>query len=167
MTSTFLKRTHHSAKLKITQDSLYRFIRLNIMALGRTCKPKRKSLPCFIIKKFREVPYQSMQFYSGSGYLKSHNNLDLEIKLMLPLKPDFSGTTYVPTSSSTRRVNSCIRGTCKAWTEQLFIISMIRAYTDFHTYELGVLFKAGNIFVFYLFILFLYLFYFIFFFLNF
>ena len=33
---------------------------------------------------------------------------------MLPLKPDFSGTTYVPTSSSTRRVNSCIRGTCKA-----------------------------------------------------
>ena len=25
-----------------------------------------------------------MQFYSDSGYLKSHNNLDLEIKLMLP-----------------------------------------------------------------------------------
>jgi len=44
--------------------------------------------------------------------------------------------------SSTRRVKSCIRGTCKAWTEQLFIISMIRAYTDFHTYVLGVLFKA-------------------------
>jgi len=88
-----------------------------------------------------------MQFHSGSGYLKSHNNLDLEIKLMLPLKPDFSGTTYVPTSSSTRRVNSCIRGTCKAWTEQLFIISMIRAYTDFHTYALGVLFKAWNFFL--------------------
>ena len=52
--------------------------------------------------------------------------------------------------SSTRRVKSCIRGTCKAWTEQLFIISMIRAYTDFHTYELGVLFKAWNIFFFYL-----------------
>ena len=49
-----------------------------------------------------------MQFYSDSGHLKSHNNLDLEIKLMLPLKPDFSGTTYVPTSSSTKRVNSCI-----------------------------------------------------------
>ena len=48
--------------------------------------------------------------------------------------------------SSTRRVKSCIWGTCKAWTEQLFIISMIRAYTDFHTYELGVLFKAWNIF---------------------
>ena len=30
-----------------------------------------------------------MQFYSSSGYLKSHNNLDLEIKLMLPLKPEF------------------------------------------------------------------------------
>ena len=27
--------------------------------------------------------------------------------------------------SSTRRVKSCKRGTCKAWTEQLFIISMI------------------------------------------
>jgi len=88
-----------------------------------------------------------MHFYSGSGYLKSHNNLDLEIKLMLPHKPDFSGTTYVPTSSSIRRVNSCIRGTCNAWTEQLFIISMIRAYTDFHTYELEVLFKTWNIFV--------------------
>ena len=25
-----------------------------------------------------------------------------------PTQPDFSGTTYVPTSSSTRRVNSCI-----------------------------------------------------------
>ena len=63
--------------------------------------------------------------------------------------------------SSTRRVKSCKRGTCKAWIEQLFIISMIRAYTDFHTYVLGVLFKAWNIFVFYLFILFLCLFYFI------
>src|SRR6185312_11360779 len=52
-----------------------------------------------------------------------------------PTQPDFSGTTYVPTSSSTRRVNSCIRGTCKAWIEQPFIISMIRAYTDFHTYS--------------------------------
>ena len=66
--------------------------------------------------------------------------------------------------SSTRRVKSCIWGTCKAWTEQLFIISMIRAYMDFHTYVLGVLFKAWNIFVFYLFILFLHLFYLIFFF---
>ena len=33
---------------------------------------------------------------------------------MLLLKPDFSGTTYVPTSSSTRRVNSCIRGTLQS-----------------------------------------------------
>ena len=129
------------------------------MALGRTCKPKGNSLPCFILKKFREVPYQSMQFYFDSGRLKSHNNLDLEIKLILPLKPDFSGTTYVPTSSSTRRVNSCIRGTCKAWTEQLFIISKIRAYKDFHTYELGVLFKALNIFL--CFNLFCFYFYFI------
>ena len=55
-----------------------------------------------------------MQFYSDSGHLKSHNNLDLEVKLMLPLKPDFSGTTYVPTSSSTRRINSCIRGTLQS-----------------------------------------------------
>ena len=105
------------------------------MALVRTCKPMGNSLPCFILKKFREVPYQSMQFYSDSGHLKSHNNLDQEIKLMLPLKPDFSGTTYVPTSSSTRRVNSCKQGSYKAWTQQLFIISMIRAYTDFHTYS--------------------------------
>ena len=84
------------------------------MALGRTCKTKGNSLPCFILKKFREVPYQSMQFYSDSSHLKSHNNLDQEIKLMLPLKLDFSGTTYVPTSSSTRRVNSCIRGTLQS-----------------------------------------------------
>ena len=81
---------------------------------------------------------------------------------MLPFKPDFSGTTYVPTSSSTRRVKSCIRGTCKAWTEQLFIISMIRAHTDFHTYVLGVLFKAWNVFLSYLFILFLFSFFWIF-----
>ena len=76
-----------------------------------------------------------------------------------PTRLDFSGTTYVPTSSSTRRVNSCIRGTCKAWIEQLFIISMIRAYTDFRTYELGVLFKALNIFL--CFNLFCFYFYFI------
>ena len=64
--------------------------------------------------------------------------------------------------SSIKRVKSCIRGTCKAWTGQLFIISMIRAYTDFHTYVLGVLFKAWNIFFVVLsFILFLFLFYFI------
>jgi len=44
--------------------------------------------------------------------------------------------------SITRRVKSCKRGTCKAWTEQLFIITMIRAYMDFHTYMSGVLFKA-------------------------
>ena len=31
-----------------------------------------------------------------------------------PTQPDFSGTTYVPTSSSTRRVNSCIRGTLQS-----------------------------------------------------
>ena len=93
-----------------------------------------------------------MQFYSNSGHLKSHNNIDLEIKLMLPHNQIFSGTTHVPTSSSTRRVNSCIRGTCKAWTEQLFIISIIRAYTDFHTYVLGVLFKAWNIFLCFIFL---------------
>ena len=49
--------------------------------------------------------------------------------------------------SSTRRVKGCKRGTCKAWIEKLFIISMIRACTDFHTYVLGVLFKAWNIFL--------------------
>ena len=59
-----------------------------------------------------------------------------------PTQLDFSGSTYVPTSSSTRRVKSCKQGTFKAWIEQLFIISMIRAYTDFYTHELGVLFKA-------------------------
>ena len=112
------------------------------MALGRTCKPKGKSLPCFIFKKiprgfllehavlFRFEPCQISQ------------QLRLGIQAHAPTQPDFSGTTYVPTSSSTRRVKSCEQGTCKAWTEQLFIISMIRAYTNFHTYELGVLFKA-------------------------
>ena len=102
-----------------------------------------------------------MQFYFDLGYLKSHNNLDLEIKLLLPLKPDFSGTTYVPTSSSTRRVKSYIWGTCKARTEQLFIISMVRAYTNFHAYESEVLFKAWNIFFFALIYLFYFCFYFI------
>ena len=34
-----------------------------------------------------------------------------------PTQLDFSGTTYVSTSPSTRRVNSCKQGTCKAWTE--------------------------------------------------
>jgi hypothetical protein len=29
-----------------------------------------------------------MQFYSSSNYLKSHNNLDLEIKLMRPQNCD-------------------------------------------------------------------------------
>ena len=68
--------------------------------------------------------------------------------------------------SSTRRIKSCIWGSCKAWTEQLFIISMIRAYTDFHTYELGVLFKAWNIFLSILIYLFCFCFCFILFFLN-
>ena len=62
--------------------------------------------------------------------------------------------------SSTRRVKSCIWGTCKAWTEQLFIISMIRAYTDFHTYVLRVLFEAWNIFLCFIY-LFCFCFYFI------
>ena len=132
------------------------------MALGRTCKPKGNSLPGFILKNFREVPYMSMQFLFWFGLSQISQQLRLGNQAHAPTQPDFSGTTYVPTSSSTRRVNSCIRGTFKAWTKQLFIITMIRAYTDFHTYELGVLFKAWNIFLcFNLFILFLFLFYFI------
>jgi hypothetical protein len=85
-----------------------------------------------------------MQFYSSSNYLKSHNNLDLEIKLKHPQNQIFNNNNFhVPTSSSTRRVKSCIQGACKAWIEQLFIISKIRAYTDFHTYELGVFFLCS------------------------
>ena len=84
-------------------------------------------------------------------------------RVLHPLKLDFSGTTYVPTGSSTRRVNSCIRGTCIAWIEQLFIISMIRAYTDFHTYVLGVLFKAWIffcvLFIYFVFVIFYSLFF--------
>ena len=30
-----------------------------------------------------------------------------------PTQPDFSGSTYVPTSSSTRRVKGCKQDTCK------------------------------------------------------
>jgi hypothetical protein len=46
-----------------------------------------------------------MQFYSGSNYLKSHNNLDLEIKLMRPQNQIFNDNNFhVPTSSSTQRV---------------------------------------------------------------
>ena len=64
--------------------------------------------------------------------------------------------------SSTRRVKSYKRGTWKARTEQLFIISMIRAYTSFHTYELGVLFKAWNIFLCFIYLFCFILFYFFF-----
>ena len=134
------------------------------MALGGTCKPKGKSLPCFIFKK---IP---------RGFLLEHAVL-FRFKLsQISQQLRLGNQAHAPTQtrilvifpwaniSSTRRIKSCIWGTGKAWTEQLFIISMIRAYTDFHTYMSGVLFKAWNIFVFYLFILFLCLFYFILFF---
>ena len=94
---------------------------------------------------FKEIPRGSLLEYVvlfQFGPSQISQQLRLGNQAHAPTQPDFSGTTYVPASSSTRRVNSYIRGTCKAWTKQLFIISMIRAYTDFHTYELEVLFKA-------------------------
>ena len=94
---------------------------------------------------FKEIPRSSLLEHAVLFQFEPSQisqQLRLGNQAHAPTQPDFSGTTYVPTSSSTRRVNSCIRGTCKAWIEQPFIISMIRAYTDFHTYELGVLFKA-------------------------
>ena len=94
---------------------------------------------------FKEIPIGSLLEHAvlfRFGLSQISQQLRLGNQAHAPTRLDFSGTTYVPTSSSTRRVKSCIQGTFKAWTEQLFVISIIRAYTDFHTYELGVLFKA-------------------------
>ena len=131
------------------------------MALGRTCKPKGKSLPYF----FKEIPRGSLLEHVGLFRFRS-SKVSQQLRLGNQAHAPTQTRTLMIFSwaniSSTKRVKSCIWGTCKAWTEQLFIISMIRAYTDFHTYVLGVLFKAWNIFLcfIYLFILFLFLFYF-------
>ena len=99
----------------------------------------------FTMFRFKEIPRGSLLEHAvlfRFGLSQISQQLRLANQAHAPTQLDFSGTTHVPTSSSTRRVNSCIRGSCKTWTEQLFIISMIRAYTDFHAYELGVLFEA-------------------------
>ena len=130
------------------------------MALGRTCKPKGKSLPCFI---FKEIPRGSLlekAVLFRFGLSQISQQLRLGNQAHAPTQTRIFVIFPWANISSTRRVKGCIRGTCKAWTKQLFIISMIRAYTNFHTYVLGVLFKAWNIFSFIYFV-FLYLFYFI------
>ena len=128
------------------------------MALDRTCKPKGKSLPCF----FLQIP---------RGSLLEHAVLFRFGLSQISQQHRHGNQAHAPTQtrilvifpwaniSSTRRVKGCIQGTCKAWTEQLFIISIKRAYTDFHTYELGVLFKAWN--TFFCVLIYLFCFYFI------
>ena len=87
------------------------------MALVGTCKPKGEFFTKFY---FKEIPRGSLlehvvlfQF----SLSQISQQLRLGNQAHAPTQPDFSGTTYVPTSSSTRRVNSCKQGTCKAWTE--------------------------------------------------
>ena len=85
---------------------------------------------------FKEIPRGSLLekvIFSRFGLYQISQQLRLGNQAHASTQLDFSGTTYVPTSSSTRRVKSCKQDTCKAWTEQLFIISMTRTYTDFHT----------------------------------
>ena len=129
------------------------------MALGRTCKPKGKSLSYFI---FKEIPSGSLLekvVLFRFGLSQISQQLRLGNQAHAPTQTRILEIFPWANISSTRRVKSCIWGTCKAWSEQLFIISMIRACTDFHTYVLGVLFKAWNTFFFNLFILFFILFY--------
>ena len=89
----------------------------------------------FTMFYFKEIPRGSLLEYAVL-FRFTLSQISQQLRLVNQAhpstQPDFSGTTYVPTSSSTRRVNCCLRGTCKAWAEQLFIISMIRSYTDFH-----------------------------------
>ena len=135
------------------------------MALGRTCKPKREIFTMFHFKEILRGSLLEKAVLSRFGPSQISQQLRLGNQAYAPTQTRILMIFPWANISSTRRVKGCIRGTCKAWTEQLFIISMTRAYTNFHTYELGVLFKAWNIFfVFYfnLFILFLFLFYFIF-----
>jgi len=86
------------------------------MALDRTCKPPGNSFT--MIQNFKLLLRSSLtkvySFDSNVGYLESHNDLDMEIKLMLTRNQIFSGVYYVPTSSSTWRVKSYKQGTCKA-----------------------------------------------------
>jgi hypothetical protein len=59
------------------------------MALDRTCKPKGTSLPQFY---FKEIPRGFLLEHAvllRLHYLKFPNNLDLEIKLMLPQTMNF------------------------------------------------------------------------------
>ena len=87
----------------------------------------------FTMFYFKEIPRGSLLehailFWFGLSQISQqlrHGN-----QAHAPTQPDFSGTTYVPISSSTRRVKSCKRSTCKVWTEQLFI-SMKRALHGF------------------------------------
>ena len=75
----------------------------------------------------------------------------------MPPHNHFSVELKCATSSCTGRVKSCKRGRNGAWTEQLFIISKARAYTDFHSYEFYS--KYGNIFGFLFIYLFIYYFF--------
>ena len=77
-------------------------------------------------------------FNSNVGHLKSHNNLDLENHVNAPTQIDLNCVCYVPTSYGTRWVKSYKRGTCKAQTENLFIISKIGVCTDVHTFILSM-----------------------------
>ena len=64
---------------------------------------------------FKQIPRGSLlEKAVSSRFGSSQIPQQLRIGNQAHAKPDFSGTTYVPTSSSTRRVKSCKQVTCKA-----------------------------------------------------
>ena len=107
-----------------------------------------------------------MQFYFDSGYLKSHNNLDLEIRLVLPLKQEFfsSMSQHFKYKESKKLYTRYLQSMDRATIHHLHDKSL----HGFPHICVGSFIQSMNhFFVFYLFILFLFLFYFILFFLNF
>ena len=76
------------------------------MALGRTCKPKGNSLPCFILKKFQEVPLLEHAVLFRFGLSQISQQFRLGNQAHAPTQNKiFSDKDFdEPTISSTRRV---------------------------------------------------------------
>ena len=100
------------------------------MALGRTCKPKGKIFAMFHFKEILRGSLLEKAVLSRFGLSQISQQLRLGNQAHAPTQTRILMILPGANISSTRRVKGCIRGTCKAWTEQLFIISMIRAYAD-------------------------------------
>ena len=116
------------------------------MALGRTCKPKREIFTMFHFKEILRCSLLERAILFRFGLSQISQQLRLENQALAPRQTRILVIFSWAKISSTRRVKVVYEALAKAWTEQLFIISIIRAYMDFHTYVLGVLFKAWNIF---------------------